>query len=158
MRRLFCSAVFIFVSMTLIANDKVEVKKALYDLTSGSSEIINRRVIGSIISNSSYYQSKLQEYSVIVVIHGDAYKFFMKDLNNSVYAFDEKLLSTKDLLGKRLSSLAKNYGVKFEVCGAGIKHKRLNPKAFYPFVTIIPNAISGLVDAQNSGYAYVPIH
>jgi hypothetical protein len=137
-------------------NEVIE-KKVVYDLTTSDIKMIEKRLIGSIISNSDYYQSKLQEYKVKVVIHGDAYKFFMADLNNTAYAFDKSLVKKKEELEKRLKSLSTLYAVEFEVCGVGVKSRDLNPKAFYRFTSIIHNAIVGLVDAQNDGYAYVPI-
>jgi hypothetical protein len=138
-------------------SEKVIEKKVVYDLTVGEIETIEKRLIGSIISNTEYYQSKLEEYKVKVVIHGDAYKFFMQDVNNTVYAFDTKLLEKKTELGKRLKSLTTLYDVEFEVCEVGVKNRKLNPKAFYPFVGMVHNAIVGLVDAQNDGYAYIAI-
>jgi len=137
-------------------NEVVE-KKVVYDLTTSDIKMVKKRLIGSIVSNSDYYQSKLQEYKVKVVIHGDAYKFFMHDLNNTAYAFDKKLVENKAELQKRFKSLSTLYGVEFEVCAVGMKSRELKPKAFYPFVKVIHNAIVGLVDAQNDGYAYVPI-
>ena len=153
-------AIFIFLaffSVNGFCEDTATEKKAVYNLTTGDVETIEKRLIGSIISNSNYYQNKLQEYKVIVVIHGDAYKFFMKDLNNTAYAYESKLLEKKTELGKRLDSLSKLYDVKFEVCEVGVKNRHLNPKAFYSYVGMVHNAIIGLVDAQNDGYAYISI-
>ncbi len=160
MKKINTIAILIFLllfSINGFCEDISTEKKAVYDLTTKDIEIIEKRLIGSIISNSDYYQSKLQEYKVKVVIHGDAYKFFMKDLNNTAYAFDRKLVEKKTELGKRLESLSKLYNVEFEVCEVGIKNRALSPKAFYPFVAMVHNAIIGLVDAQNDGYAYIPI-
>jgi len=92
-----------------------------------------------------------------VVIHGDAYKFFMKDLNNTAYKYQKALVSKQKELEKRLSSLAKQYDVKFFVCEVGVKSRNLNPKAFYPFVSMVHNAGIGLIDAQNDGYAYLGV-
>jgi len=160
MKKINKIAILIFLALFSVngfCEDALTEKKAVYNLTTGDVETIEKRLIGSIISNSDYYQSKLQEYKVIVVIHGDAYKFFMKDLNNTAYAFDNKLLEKKTELGKRLDSLSKLYDVKFEVCEVGVKNRHLDPKAFYPYVGMVHNAMIGLVDAQNDGYAYIPI-
>jgi len=152
--------IFIFLSLFSVhglADTESSIKKVVYDLTTGNIETLNRRLIGSIISNNAYYESRSQKYKVKVIVHGDAYTFFMQDGNHSLHASDKTLVNKKNELEKKLHSLITDYGVQFEVCGAGIKYKRLNPKAFYPFVTIIHSAIVGLVDAQNSGYAYIPI-
>ncbi len=151
--------IFILLSLLLTDGfcDASKEKRVVYDVTTDSISTIEKRLIGSIIANHEYYHSKLQEYKVKVIIHGKAYKFFMKDLNNTAYAFDKKLLAKKSELGKRLKSLVKLYGVEFDVCAVGMKRRELNPKSFYLFTAVVHNAIIGLVDAQNDGYAYVPI-
>jgi len=155
---IYIGILLLLLSSYSMAKENQTEKKVVYDLTTSDIVMVEKRLIGSIISNHEYYQSKLQEYKVKVVIHGDAYKFFMQDLNNTAYAFDKKLVEKKSELGKRLESLSKLYGVEFEVCEVGVKSRTLNPKAFYPFVVMVHNAIIGLVDAQNDGYAYVPIN
>jgi len=141
---------------TLQADEEV-VKKVVYNLTTGDIHQIERRLIGGIIAHTTYYQNKLEELEVQVVIHGDAYKFFMKDLNNTAYAYQPNLVAKREELGKRLGSLAKQYGVEFLVCESGVISRKLNKKAFYPFVSMVHNAAIGLIDAQNDGYAYLSV-
>lgn len=141
---------------TLVADEEV-VKKVVYNLTTGDIKQLERRLIGGIIAHTTYYQNKLEELEVRVIIHGDAYKFFMKDLNNTAYAYQPKLVEKKEALGKRLGTLSKQYGVKFLVCEAGVVSRKLNKKAFYPFVSMVHNAAIGLIDAQNEGYAYLQV-
>ncbi len=147
----------LFLGTTSAQCDEGSVKKVVYDFTSGDLKQLEKRLIGGIISHTTYYQSKLEELDVRVIIHGDGYKFFMKDLNNTAYAYQPKLLAAKNDLQKRLNTLASQYGVHFLVCEAGVKHHKLNKKAFYPFVSMVHNAAIGLIDAQNAGYAYLPI-
>ncbi len=141
----------------LSANNETGVKKALYDLTTGNIKVLKKKLIHNIISNTEYYQSKKEQLKVRVVVHGDAYKFFMKDLNNTAYAFQPAVVNNKKTLQKALNELVNRYHVKFWVCGAGMKHHHLKKEAFYPFITVVHNAMTGLIDAQNDGYAYVPI-
>ncbi|WP_294952377.1 DsrE family protein [Sulfurovum sp.] len=141
----------------LSANNETGVKKALYDLTTGNIKVLKKKLIHNIISNTEYYQSKKEQLKVRVVVHGDAYKFFMKDLNNTAYAFQPAVVNNKKTLQKALNELVNRYHVEFWVCGAGMKHHHLKKEAFYPFITVVHNAMTGLIDAQNDGYAYVPI-
>jgi len=127
---------------TLVADEEV-VKKVVYNLTTGDIRQLERRLIGGIVAHTTYYQNKLEELKVRVVIHGDAYKFFMKDLNNTAYAYQPLLVEKKDALAKRLGTLSKQYGVEFFVCEAGVVSRKLNKKAFYPFVWCIM-LLSGL--------------
>jgi len=142
---------------TAYSDEEEVVKKVVYNLTTGDITKIEKKLIGGVIAHTTYYQNKLEALDVIVVVHGDAYKFFMKDLNNTAYAYDPKLVKVQKELGKRLGTLAKQYGVKFQVCESGVKHRKLNPKAFYPFTSMVHNAAIGLIDAQNDGYAYLSI-
>jgi len=141
----------------LHAQKEDETRKVVYNLTSGDLEKLQTQLISGIIAHTTYYQSKLLELDVRVIIHGDAYKFFMKDLSHTAYAYQPKLVAKKENLQKRLSSLAKQYNVHFFVCEVGVKKRKLSPKAFYPFVSFVHNAAIGLIDAQNAGYAYLAI-
>ncbi len=81
----------------------------------------------------------------------------MHDLNNAPYAFQADVVKNKKTLHKAFDELVNLYHVKFFVCGKGMKHRNLKKEAFYPFITVAHNAMVGLIDAQNAGYAYVPI-
>lgn len=157
MKKIMQIIMMIVLSMSVVHSDEEVVKKVVYNLTTGDIKQIERRLIGGIISHTTYYQNKLEELDVIVIVHGDSYKFFMKDLNNTAYAYQPKLVEKSKELQKRLSSLSKQYNVKFFVCEAGVINKKLNPKAFYSFVSMVHNAAIGLIDAQNDGYAYLAI-
>ena len=142
---------------SLSANNEKVVKKALYDLTTGNINVLKQKLIHNIISNIEYYKSKKEQLKVRVVVHGDAYKFFMEDLNNTAYAYEPKLLKNKKDLQKSFNDLVNVYHVEFWICGAGMKHRHLKKDALYPFVTVVHNAMTGLIDSQSQGYAYVPI-
>ncbi len=158
MKKIINILIAISLSTALLqADSKTGVKKALYDLTTGNIKVLKKKLIHNIISNTKYYASKHEELKVRVVIHGDAYKFFMHDLNNTKYAYEPIIVKNQKELAKSFNNLVKNYHVKFWVCGAGMKHHNLKKEAFYPFVTVVHNAMTGLIDAQNDGYAYVPI-
>ena len=147
------------ISMPLIADDDEEtiIKKVVYDLKSGKQKKIERTLLSGIVTHINHYEGEFQELEVRVVVHGDAYKFFLKDLNGTKYSSEKELVKTKDKLGQRLKSLAKNYGVKFFVCEVGAKGNKLKPKDFYSFVTMVPNSAIGLIDAQFEGFAYLPL-
>jgi intracellular sulfur oxidation DsrE/DsrF family protein len=158
MQKLLLTIMIVLSSITpLSAQEEEESRKVVYNLTTGDMAALEKNLISGIISHTTYYQSQLKELEVRVIIHGDAYKFFMKDLNNTAYAYQEELVAKKKNLEKRLKSLAKQYHVSFFVCDIGVKKRRLDKKAFYPFVSFVYNAAVGLIDAQNEGYAYLPI-
>lgn len=131
--------------------------KLVYDLTTKDLNNFELRILSATVSNKAHYESTLRELDVAVVIHGGAYKFFLKDPANSKFKDDKALVSTHRSLGKRIETLAKTYDVQFLVCGSGLRKHGLEKKDIYDFIEIIPNATLGLIDKQNEGYAYVPV-
>jgi intracellular sulfur oxidation DsrE/DsrF family protein len=132
-------------SSALVAEESSNEIKVVYDLKTGDLKTLERTLISGVMKNSVYYQNQLQELKVTVVIHGDSYKFFQ----------NEKQMTT---LGKKLKSLHESYNVEFEICRVGMKKRDISEQSLYPFVKVVPNASLALIDAQNNGYAYLPLH
>jgi len=131
--------------------------KIVYDLTTKNLNNFELRILKATVANKAYYESTLRELDITVVIHGGAYKFFIKDPGNSKFKDDNALVSTHKALAKRIEILANTYDVQFLVCGAGVRKHGLGKKDIYDFVKIIPNSTIGLTDKQNEGYAYIPV-
>ncbi|MDD3817506.1 MAG: DsrE family protein [Thiovulaceae bacterium] len=132
--------------------------KAVYDLATSKLETIENRFIKGVVANKNHYENKLQELEVRVIIHGGAYKFFVKDPEKTVFKGDKELAKADKNLLSRLRALQENYDVKFYMCQAGATSKKLTREDVYEFVEFIPNTTIGLIDAQNEGFAYVPVH
>jgi len=131
--------------------------KVVYDLTTKDLAKFEKNIIKSVAMNKAYYESKLQELHVSVVIHGGAYRFFVKDLKSSPFAADTTLAVNYEDLKKRICSLSETYEVEFLMCGAAMPRNKLTVKDIVSYVTIIPNSTVGLIDRQNEGYAYLPV-
>lgn len=131
--------------------------KIVYDLSTKDLSNFELRILKATVSNKAHYESTLRELDVAVIIHGGAYKFFLKDPKNSKFKDDKGLVKTYKTLAKRIETLADMYDVQFLVCGAGVRKHGLEKKDIYDFVKIIPNSTIGLIDKQNKGYAYVPV-
>lgn len=134
------------------------VKQAVFDLTTGSMETFEKKVLQGIAYHKSHYEGKLEKLDAAVVIHGDAYKFFIKNLKSSPYKNDTKLAAAQDQLSKRITAMANTYEVEFLMCEAGMKANKIDPSSLYEFVKLVPNSTIGLIDKQNEHFAYVPIH
>ncbi len=132
--------------------------KVVYDLTTKELATFERKILKATVLNKSYYESQLKELEVSVVIHGGAYRFFVKDPSKTEYRKDTKLLQHYQQLQKRIASMHHLYHVEFLMCGAGMPKHGLKPKDILSYVTIIPNATIGLIDRQNEGYAYIPVN
>lgn len=147
--------VLICLSLSLYAEEGL--KKVVFDLTSGDQKTFEQRIFSGIAAHNEYYHSQLQELEVAVVIHGDAYKFFLKDVSKSLYKGDSALISKRSTTEKRLRSLITNYKVKFYMCEVGMKHRQISKDDIYEFVTPVASATIGLIDRQSEGYVYIPI-
>ncbi len=134
-----------------------EEKRVVYDLTTGSLELFERNILKGIVMNKGYFEQRFEELHVSVVIHGDAYRFFVKEPEKSIYKKDAKLLGRYKDLHKRLQSLHENYDVEFLMCGAAMLRKKLKKEQIVAFVKVIPNSTLGLIERQNEGYAYIPV-
>ena len=134
-----------------------DTNRVVYDLSTASLETFENRFIKGIVANKNHYENQLKELDVVVIIHGEAYKFFLEDPKTTTYKDDKEISKADKSLKTRIQSLAETYDVKFQMCEIGAKSKKLNREDIYPFVEMIPNTVIGLIDAQNGGYAYIPV-
>ena len=152
MKKIFLS---LLVLLTFSHADETNVK-AVYDLTTKDIGKIKRNILKGIVAHKSYYQGEFKELDVAVVIHGGAYRYFLKKLQGSEYEGDVALQKEFTEIQKRLKNLADTYNVEFMMCELGAKkHKVINNIVSY--VKIIPNSDIGLITKQNEGYAYIPV-
>ena len=132
--------------------------KVVYDLTSGESAKIEKHLIKSVKALSKYYKEEKKELKIIVVISGNAYKYFVSDLQNSPYADDKDLASKQKTIKEDLLSLNTKQGVTFNMCSTGMKARKIDKNTLYKFVHADVMKSVYLIEAQNDGYAYMPIH
>jgi len=141
-------------SVTLIFADS---KKIVVDLTSGNIKTFQSRFLSGVPGMIRYFKTKNDTVDVVVIIHGDAYKFFVQNLGNTQYKSDKELATAQEELRLRLDNFHKEYPVTFEICSVGMKKRKILPGDLYKFATPIPSAMVGLAVWQNRGYAYLPI-
>jgi intracellular sulfur oxidation DsrE/DsrF family protein len=134
-----------------------ETPKVVYDLTTSSMAKFEKNILKGISYNKSHYESSLQELEVAVVIHGGAYRFFLKDIKKSIFKDDTKLVKKYQELKKRVASMSDTYEVEFLMCRAAMKRNKLKEEDIVEFVKIVPNSTIGLIDKQNEGFAYIPV-
>lgn len=141
---------------SLFAEDGV--KKVVFDLKTGSIETFEKKVLQGIAFHKGHYEGNLEKLDTTVVIHGDAYKFFVKDLKNSPYKNDKKLAAAQEQLSKRIASMSSTYEVEFLMCEATMRTLKIDKSNVYDFVKLTPNSTIGLIDKQSEHYGYIPIH
>ena len=134
------------------------VKQVVFDLKTGDIATFEKKVLQGIAYHKAHYEGKLEKLDVAVVIHGNAYKFFIKDLKNSPYKNDTALAKIYDDLSKRIAAMANTYEVEFLMCEATMRTLKIDQSNVYDFVKMTPNSTIGLIDKQNEHFAYLPIH
>lgn len=135
-------------SPALSAEERITVKRVVYDLKTGDIKKLKLYLISAVANNSIHYEKNFEELKVTVVIHGNSYKFFQKNMT------DPDMIE----LGKRLHSFHETYDVTFQICEVGLKKRKIPQSTLYDFVEIVPNATIALIDSQNEGYAYLPLY
>jgi len=136
--------------------EESEIKKVVFDFRTGDIKKFEEWING-IAKHIDYYRNKLEDLKVVIVAHGDSYKFFLKDLSKTPYKNDKELLKRQKEFYERLKNLHDFYGVKFEICKLGMIARKLDLNNLYPFVKPVHSALTGLVEWQNKGYAYMPV-
>lgn len=131
--------------------------KVVYDLRTGNEKKINSK-IQSLKAVANHYIEKKSDYKIAVVIGGDAYKFFVDDLLFSPYDKDAELKALKPKIGPKLRELAEVYDVNFTMCDVGIEYRAIPEDSLYDFVEAKKTRSIYLIEFQNDGYAYIPIH
>lgn len=134
-----------------------ENKKLVIDLTTAKVETIEKKLLSGVVAHKTHYANSLEELEVAVVIHGGAYRFFLKDPSVTLYKDDKELEKAFGQLKKRIASLSETYDVEFLMCDVGRKKHKLELSNIAEYVQIVPNSTIGLIDKQNEGYAYLPI-
>ncbi len=134
-----------------------EEKKMVIDLTTSDVTAFEKKVLSGIVAHKTHYENSLQELEVAVVIHGGAYKYFVKDLDSTVYKDDMKLQKVFGDLKKRVESMSDTYEVEFLMCDVGRKKHKLELDNIADYVIIVPNSTIGLIDKQSEGFAYIPV-
>lgn len=135
-----------------------DAAKAVYDVTSGDSTKIEKEMIRSIKNVSKHYKEQHKEFKPIVVISGNAYKYFIEDLAESPYAKEKNVIEIQLKFKPIFKELNERYHVTFEMCSAGMKARGIKKETVYKFVHADKIKDVYLIDAQNEGYAYMPVH
>ena len=145
-------------SLLSLGSVYADTLKVVYDLTTGDSYKIEKYLINSVTAVSKYYAREKKKLKVMVVISGDAYKYFINDLAASPYALNEEAVDAQLMFKPRLAKLNEVYGVTFYMCSTGMKAQKIDKKTLYKYVHADVMKSVYLIDAQNDGYAYMPIH
>jgi len=146
----------ILMFVTLLSAEEKTAKLVL-DLTTSNVAKFEKHILKGLVVQKTHYQNNLKELEVAVVIHGGAYRFFVKDLQNTIFKDDKELAKVYTELKKRIEIMSDTYDVEFLMCKAALKRNKLEEKDIVEFVKLIPTSTIGLIDKQNEGFAYIPV-
>lgn len=149
--------VLVFLALLGLAQADEDTVRVVYDLTTSNIVKFEKNILKGIAINKAHYQGSFKELEAVVVIHGGAYRFFVKDIEKSMFNTNLKLLEVYADLKKRIAIMADTYEVEFLMCRASMSKNRLEDEDVVEFVKIIPNSTVGLIDKQNEGFAYIPV-
>jgi len=149
-------ALFILLFVVTIAF--ADTKKFVIDLKTGDREAFSNQLLVGVPGTIDYFRAQGDTVEVAVVIHGEAYKFFVDNLDNTQYGLDKSLVEHQEVIHKRLDEIEKKYNIHFDICMSGMHKKGILTEDLYSFVTPIKSAMVGLVKWQNGGFSYIPIH
>ena len=116
--------------------------KVVFNLTSGNENKVASNLIKNIHELKNHYQKNGDTLETAIVISGNAYKFFRKDVENKL---DDEFLKLN------------NSGTEFKVCSVGLKKRGIHKDKIDDFVIPAFNRTSSLIKYQNNGYAYIEI-
>ena len=141
-------------TLSLMATEQ----KVVFDLSTGDVAQVEKGLVRAITGLVNSGKEHDIDYRVAVVISGKSYKFFVKDLEHSPFKGKLKVARAQKQLAPQLKKLHERYGVEFTMCQAGMRARKIDPKVLYPYVKAERNKNVYLVDFQNRGYAYLPVH
>ncbi len=72
--------ILIFVIVLSALRAEEDVLKIVLDVTTSDVAKFKQSVLSGVAKNKAYYESKFKELEVVAMIHGGAYRFFLKDL------------------------------------------------------------------------------
>ena len=133
-------------------------QKAVFDLTSGDEAAIEKHLIKNIEGLAAYYRANDIDFKAVVVISGNAYKYFVRDISNSPFKGERELPRAQKKLAPLLERLHSEYHVEFDMCKAGMKARGIDKKVLYDYVKSDLTKSVYLIKWQNEGYAYLPVH
>ena len=146
----------LLMSVAVLAS--AEERKLVYDLKLGNAERVVGYLFDDIKYNAAYYTEHGHDFRAAVVISGQAYRFFVEDIENSPYKDDPELRAIQAKFRPILEELVTDYGVEFRMCVIGMERQGLTADLLYSFVEAEKSQPIYLTDYQADGYGYLPLH
>ena len=147
--------ILILLTMFTLANADEETVRVVYDLTTNDIGKFEKNILKGIAVSKAYFEGNLQEFESAVVIHGEAFRFFLKDVEHSSFNSNTQLLEVYPELSKRVAGMADTYEVEFLMCEASMSKYGLTKDDIVDYVKFVPTSTIGIIKKQNEGFACI---
>lgn len=131
--------------------------KVLLDVQTGNPKLLEKNLIDRVIGIHAYYAMQDEKVKISVLVSGNAYKFFMKDTDLTLYSLNKNFTKVRDALQVKLKLLSTEYNVVFETCEIGMQRRDISEDQLVDFVRPVYSYTIALIKWQNNGYAYLPV-
>ncbi|SFV63220.1 hypothetical protein MNB_SM-4-87 [hydrothermal vent metagenome] len=149
--------ILLLLTIFTLANADEETVRVVYDLTTEDVNKFEKNILKGIAVSKAYFEGNLQEFESAVIIHGEAFRFFLKDVEHSSFNSNSQLLEAYPELSKRVASMADTYEVEFLMCEASMSKYGLTKEDIVDYVQFIPTSTIGVIKKENEGFAYFPV-
>ena len=90
--------------------------KVVYSLTSQDPQALRDKLIDAIPMMAAHYKQQKRGLRATIVVHGEAYRFVLKNLESTPYKDDAAAKKAQAEIRVALERLVRTYGVRIEVC------------------------------------------
>ena len=137
----------VIIGLMILVNMLHAEQKAVFDCAAKDMRFVHSRM--SLIEiTAKELQAKDTAYDFVLTIHSKCTQIV--DAKS-----DDKVIKG---IHKKLQALKDVHNVKIEVCGIAVDRLGYERSELLPFVEIVNNSITRVIELQNDGYAFIPYH
>ena len=130
--------------------------KVIYNLQTGSEKKFTGAILEGIPKLKEHYESQGDTLDVVVIISNKAYKFFIKDLENSSDIDMDGVKEMQHRVAIKIQKLSLE-SVRFEICSVGMTKHAITEEILYGYVHPAFNRTASLIEWQGKGYSLIDV-
>ncbi|CAA6821549.1 MAG: Unknown protein [uncultured Sulfurovum sp.] len=138
-------ALFPLLAFSEVSQDKKAT--VVFDCSSGDKKYVASR-LWLIDTSINEYVENNTPYDVVLTIHSGCTDIVSKNV-----AEDNKIMKN---IQQKLEKLSKHKNISIEACQIAVDRFGIEHKDLYPFMKLVPNSITRVIQLQNDGYALIP--
>lgn len=119
----------------------------VFDCSSGDKQFIASRLWLIDITLQGYRDKKVP-YNAVLTIHSGCTSIVSKEA--------AKKSKVTQKIEKMLTKLSKHPNLSIEACEIAVERFKIKNTEIHPFIKLVPNSITRVIELQNSGFAFIP--